>query len=104
MSVTLVVRRGGLYLPGADCERFFPGVETVILLRRDDDLLLLPARGAVAGGFMLKLRNAAGDRVVHAAEFFRANGIEDHDERTFTFAWSQDRGGLVVEGAFRLQT
>ncbi len=104
MSVVLTVRRGGLYLDRAAYDRYFPGLETVILLRRNDDLLLLPARSAVAGGFMLKLRNAAGDRVVHAAEFFRAQGIEDHEERTFTFAWSAAGGGLVCEGAFALQT
>lgn len=101
MSVTLTVRRGSLYVPRADYDRLFAGLETCILLRRADDLLVLPARGAVAGGFMLKLRNAAGDRVVHAAEFFRANGVDDHEERAFTFAWSDAQGGLVAEGAFR---
>lgn len=101
MSVLLTVRRGSLYLPHGDYERLFSGLETCILLRRDDNLLVLPARGAVAGGFMLKLRNSAGDRVVHAAEFFRANGIDDDDARTFTFAWSDAHGGLVAEGAFR---
>lgn len=104
MSVSLVVRRGSLYLDRGDYERFFAGLETVILLRREDDFLVLPARGAVAGGLILKLRNSVGDRVVHAAEFFRTQGIEDSSERSFTFAWSPEQGALVAEGAFRLPT
>ena len=55
--------------------RHFAGLEGVILLRRDNDILILPVRNNAAGGYLLKLRNSAGDRVVNAADFFRAQAI-----------------------------
>ena len=42
-----------------------------------DDLLILPVRHAAAGGYLLKLRNGAGDRVVNAPDFFREHGLDD---------------------------
>jgi hypothetical protein len=73
----------------------------VILLRRDDDLLILPVRHAASGGYLLKLRNGAGDRVVSAPDFFREQGIEDDDELELSVAWSAEKAALCSDGAFR---
>ena len=97
------MKRGSVYVAREIYERFFPGLETVILLRRADDLLILPVRSAVAGGFMLKLRNRAGDRVVNAAEFFRDNGIDDDCDLNVDVEWSEAQGGLEGLGFFALQ-
>ncbi len=96
----IAIRRGSLYLGRALYERYFAGLETVVLLRRDDDLVILPVRFAAAGGYLLKRRNGAGDRVVTAADFFRSNGIEDHEEHHLAGSWSTDHAGLVVAGLF----
>jgi hypothetical protein len=101
MTSPMSVRRGGLYLSGDLYDRHFAGIDTVILLRRDDDLVVLPVHHAAAGGYLLKLRNAAGDRVVHAADFFRAQGIEDGTELRLTASWSPAFAGLLSDGAFR---
>lgn len=100
MSATVTVRRGSLYLTRELCDRYFAGLESVILLRRDDDLLILPVRHAAAGGYLLKLRNSAGDRVVNAADFFRVQGVADEAELSLAVAWSSERGGLVASPAF----
>ena len=68
-------------------DRYFPGLETIVLLRRDDDLLILPVRHAAAGGYLLKLRNGAGDRVVNAPDFFREHGLDDEARARFRRAW-----------------
>jgi hypothetical protein len=100
----VIVRRGSIHLARAVHDRYFPGLEAVVLLRRDDDLLILPVRQAAAGGYLLKLRNSAGDRVVDAADFLRANGVDDSRELTLSFAWHAECAGLVASGVFRLQT
>lgn len=61
---------GYLRIDREQAERFFPE-DTLLALWRDDTLLLLPTRGAAAGGLMLKQRNRAGDRTVLIAEVFQ---------------------------------
>ena len=99
MTQPVTIKGGSLYVPREVYDRYFAGLEAVILLRRDEDLLILPVRNAAAGGYLLKLRNSAGDRVVHAADFFRAQGIADESELPLQVAWSSERGGLVASRA-----
>lgn len=58
---------GYLRLTRAVAGSFFPG-DTLVALRKGDDLLLLPTRGSAGGGLILKQRNQAGDRSVLVAE------------------------------------
>ena len=102
MTRTLTVRRGSLYLAREDYDHYLAGVESVVVLRRDDDILVLPVRNAAAGGYLIKRRNRAGDRVINAADFFRQNGIEDEVEREIAFSWSADLAALVLPAAFTL--
>ncbi|MEM9728141.1 MAG: hypothetical protein AAF997_06115, partial [Myxococcota bacterium] len=66
----------------------------------DDALLVMPVRHAASGGYLLKLRNAAGDRVVNAMDFFREHGVRGDDERTLKAEWSRQHAALRAEGAF----
>jgi hypothetical protein len=99
-DISVTLKGGSLYLACATCERFFAGLETIILLRREDDLLILPVRHAAAGGYLLKRRNGAGDRVVTAPDFFRENGIADGEERALPVAWSATFAALRSKDAF----
>jgi len=94
------VKRGSLYVPAALHERYFAGLSTVILLRRDDHLLVMPVHDAAAGGYLLKIRNPAGDRVVDAMDFFRDQGLDDFFEAEFGVAWNGDHAALVAENLF----
>ena len=98
----LTLKRGSLYLSREVYDRYFPGLETIILLRRGDDLVILPVRHAAAGGYVLKLRNSAGDRVVHAPDFFREHHIDEGSEGTLAVQWSSENAGLVATDAFLL--
>ncbi len=100
MIASVTVRRGSVYLTREVYDRYLGGLETCILLRRDDDLLILPVRNAAAGGYLMKLRNSAGDRVVNAADFFREQGIGDDSELVLAVESSEDRGGLEASSAF----
>ena len=100
----VTLTRGSLYIRRAVYDCHFAGLETVMLLRRDDDLLILPVRHAAAGGFLLKFRNIVGDRVVNAPDFFRAQGIEDHISRELSVTWATDDAALIASGIFAMRT
>ena len=99
---SVVVRRGSIYLTRELCERYFGNLETVVLLRRNKDLLIMPVRHVAADGYLLKLRNGAGDRIVNAADFFRLNGIGDAQERHLQAFWCTEHAGLLVAHTFGL--
>jgi hypothetical protein len=96
------LKRGAIYLSCDVYDRYFAGLEAVILLRRGQDLCILPVRHAAAGGYLLKLRNKAGDRVVHAPDFFREHGIQENVSREWSVVWSAEQGALVAADAFEL--
>lgn len=101
MTVVVVRLEGGsLYLDHETYDRYFAGLDTVILLRRDNDLCILPVRHAGAGGYLLKLRNRHGDRVVQAPDFFREHGIAENIVRQLPASWSTAQGALIAAGAF----
>ena len=58
---------GYLLVPRALAETHFPS-DAVFVTLRDGEMWLLPTSGAGAGGFLLKRRNAAGDRAVLVSE------------------------------------
>jgi hypothetical protein len=89
-------REGRLYFTCGAFERFLAGSGGVVLLREAGDLLVLPVRNAAAGGFIPKIRNAAGDRVVNAAEFFRAQGVEENTSWPGAMHWNEPRAALIL--------
>jgi hypothetical protein len=99
---SVTVRRGSLYLASAVYDRYFPGLDAVVLLRREDDLLILPVRHAASGGYLLKRRNGAGDRVVSAPDFFREQEIGEDVELCLQVAWSPEKAALCAVDAFKL--
>lgn len=102
MPSSVILKEGALYISNEMYGRFFAGLEAVILLRRESDLLILPVRHAAAGGYLLKIRNRTGDRVVNAPDFFRENGLGDASTHEFSVTWSNDRAALVAAKAFGL--
>lgn len=96
----ITLRRGSIYLTADIYRRYFDGLEAVILMRRSDDLLILPVNHAAAGGYLLKLRNAAGDRVINAMDFLYSNGIDDATEMQVSVCWSQEMIGLIAADVF----
>lgn len=99
-ACNVIIKDGSVYLSGDVCARFFDGLDSVILLRRDQDLCILPVRHAAAGGYLLKLRNRAGDRVVHAPDFFRENRFAARIQTEFSAEWSCVDGALIIARAF----
>ena len=101
-AAAISLQRGALYLSCDVYDRYFAGLEAVVLLRRGQDLCILPVKHAAAGGYLLKLRNRAGDRVVHAPDFFREHGVDETATLELSVVWSTEQAALVATGTFRL--
>jgi hypothetical protein len=96
----LRVHRDCLYIDVAAFTTHLTKVGNVALLREGEDLLILPIVSAAAGGFLVKQVNARGDRAIHAADFFRLNGIDEAREIRIDALWSDARAGFLVGGFF----
>lgn len=94
------LRAGSIYFDAATFDRFLPERDAVTLVRRDDDLFIVPLVDSALGGYLCKRRTAVGDRVVHAEEFFRGHGLVDSSERVLAADWRVDVAAFVVPGVF----
>ena len=96
MSARIDVRAGSVYLPAELADSYFHGVDAVALLIRDGVLQILPVRQTASGGCLLKIRNAAGDRVASAPDLFHANGLGDWQAAGLEARWCDNYGGLII--------
>jgi hypothetical protein len=101
MPASVTLSRGSLYLTSELYRRYFDGLETVILLRGNDDLMIMPVRHTAAGGYLMKLKNAVGDRVVNAMDFFRLHGIDETSEINLIVNWHTESAALIASNAFK---
>ena len=96
------VTAGNLHLSREACDRYLPGVESVALLDRDGRVLIVPLTRESGGGLLLKQRNARGDRVIHAQEFFRNHRYrENFAPRRVAMSWDETAAALVLDGLER---
>lgn len=96
----MTLKRGALYLSRALVDRYFAGVAAVVMIDEGADLWILPVRHAAAGGYVLKIRNAAGDRVVDALDLLRAHHLDEVERHVIAY-WSDTHAGLVLAGVLR---
>lgn len=84
-----------MYL-GADVyHTYFADINSVILLERTPDILIMPVQQQGAGGLLLKIKNLKGDRVVNASEFFHSVGVSHSEDRLFCVQWSSEYSALT---------
>lgn len=96
MSRTIDIKRGSIYISADVYDTYFAGLEAVIVLIREDSLMILPVRQMASGGCLLKIRNASGDRVATAPDVFEAHGLIDFTTSDLPAHWSAEDGALVV--------
>ena len=90
----LIIRNGNIYIDAEQYQTYFSSVEAVVLLKKEEGILMMPVQNA-SGGLLLKIINAKGDRVVHASEFFMFNNIECRDEQAVDAFWNSDMAALT---------
>ena len=99
-SVSIILKRGSLHLTVKVYETYFAGLDAVILLDRDQHLFIMPVRNTAGGGYLLKLRNPNGDRIINAMDFFRERGLDDFLERDIKVIWDKDMAALKADRLF----
>jgi hypothetical protein len=104
MSARITLRDGSVYLPAEVVATYFRGIDAVIVLIREGRLMILPVRQATAGGCLLKLRNAVGDRVAQARDVFQDRGLLDLKLVDLPAYWVSEDGALCAELPLPLQT
>ncbi|MFO0923498.1 MAG: hypothetical protein U0905_13535 [Pirellulales bacterium] len=80
---------GYLRLDRESAERFFPN-DTLVVLHKDGEWVLMPTRGPAGGGMVLKQRNLRGDRsllLVEMVQWIPLNGF-------YLARWDEASGGL----------
>lgn len=103
MTARIAVRDGSVYLPAEVVATYFPGIDAVIVLIRDSRLMILPVHQATAGGCLLKLRNAAGDRVAQARDVFLDRGLSGLAIADLPASWVSSEGALCADLADHMQ-
>ena len=93
---TIRISNGNLYFDKELYETFFSGVDVIALLPVEGGFSVMPLFNNANGGRLLKLRNAKGDRVVSAPDFFRDRGIQDMDETHCPVRWNSETVSLFV--------
>ncbi len=89
------VRRGSLHLDAALYAKVFDGREGAVVLPEDGELRVMPVE-SVAGGVLVKLRNARGDRVLDGSDALRAAGWDDWGEYECRCSWDPAVGALRI--------
>jgi hypothetical protein len=82
---------GYLHLPGEIACRYFP-TDGVVAMVKGREMWLMPTHGHAAGGYLLKRRNARGDRTVLIWEATRMYAIAG---ARMAF-WDEHQGALRV--------
>jgi len=83
---------GYLILPAKLVEQYFPA-RLLLAFCKEDEMWLLPVRGAGAGGLLLKQRNLQGDCSVLIWELF-PEGMPQGKRKA---VWDAERGALRVK-------
>ncbi|MBS2005011.1 MAG: hypothetical protein JST44_26095 [Cyanobacteria bacterium SZAS LIN-5] len=97
MSETISIKNGNLYVGRDLYKKFFSGIETIALLKRDTGFLVMPVFSQASGGRLLKMRNPAGDRVVTATDFLQEFNLAEQDERVFSATWDSSAAALFID-------
>jgi len=96
MSSFVRIERGSLYLEAELYLRYFRGIGTAVLTGDSHTLLLLPIRHTAAGGLLMKIRNARGDRVMHVSEALIACGLSSNFSGLFPACWDPSAAALRI--------
>ncbi len=97
MSGEVSIREGSIYLPHQLVDTYFRGIDAVIVLIQKGELVVMPVHQATSGGSLLKVKNAAGDRVVQARDVFQDQDMLDLRANNLAVIWSAEKSALCAK-------
>lgn len=92
---TITYNQGSLYLDRDVYETYLGTYGAAVLLQRDDRTYLVPVQQA-AGGLLIKIRNANGDRVINAQEFFQHHNLNPPPNTPIEHTWNSELHALEL--------
>ena len=97
MSGKVSIREGSIYLPHELVDTYFRDIDAVIVLIQQGELMVMPVHQATSGGSLLKVKNAAGDRVVQARDVFQDQEMLDLRADNLAAIWSAEKSALCAQ-------
>jgi hydrogenase maturation protease len=94
---------GSFHLSAELYERYFHGLSAIAIASLNGQIALMPLQEQAGGGLLVKVRNARGDRVVHAREFLREQEVEESDEHEVPAEWHPELAALLVPNPSQAQ-
>lgn len=94
-SPSVRIANGSVYLDAEVYSEFFGGRDAVAVAVRDGRIALFPVSGTGAGGSLAKVRNARGDRVIVAREFFRSIDLDQPRSHELAAEWNPELAALT---------
>jgi hypothetical protein len=90
----ITLKNGNLYLDSELYNTYFNMINAVALLKQESTFLIMPVQQA-GGGLLLKIKNAKGDRIVHAIEFFQQYITVTDEAISLDVVWSSELCALT---------
>jgi hypothetical protein len=90
----ITLKNGNLYLNSELYDTYFNTINAVALLKQESIFLIMPVQQA-GGGLLLKIKNAKGDRIVHAIEFFQQYITITDEAIPLNVEWSSELCALT---------
>ncbi len=90
------IRGGSFYLSAELYEAHFHRSDSVAVTRIEGRIALAPLLEPSSGGHLAKVRNARGDRVIHAREFLLEQRVEESVDHDVSVVWSREYAALIV--------
>jgi hypothetical protein len=95
-AVPVLLKNGSLYLDAEVYEAFFGTRDSVAVLSRDQQIAVFPLSPNGVGGSLAKIKNARGDRVIHAPELLRGLELDDAESHQLLGHWDPELAALVL--------
>ncbi|HEY4016879.1 MAG TPA: hydrogenase maturation protease [Polyangiaceae bacterium] len=95
-SPSVRITRGSFYLGAELYEQYFHGAPSIAVTSVNGSIALMSLQAQAAGGLLAKVRNARGDRVIHAREFLLEQRVGDSEDHELSAEWNADLMALVV--------
>ena len=96
VSASVSIREGSIYLSHQIVDTYFKGIDAVIVLIQQGELMVMPVHQATSGGSLLKVKNAAGDRVVQARDVFQDQDMLGFRADDLPVIWSAEKSALCA--------
>ena len=92
----ITLKNGNLYIDSDVYDTYLGCADSIVLIHKESKYYLMPVQ-QMAGGLLMKVINAKGDRVVNATEFLQNNYMETNDVRLIDAKWDQELSALLLE-------